>query len=537
MKIKEWGWATYKRSLNAEGDTVVRKKKKYRSVVSQPPKVPPDRLRYKHADTQILDETCHSERSEAGLQVAHGVKIPRINETDVSAIIRHGNLSQINMSGIKGVPNTNKVVLDLHAAIAGGQFSEVTKLLSMDEVKQTIEKPNYHGDTVLHVAVQMQRVDLAELLIGQGANVDSKGAASKTALHHFFSSLTPWQTEIFEKLVKSTSRISERDDEGNTPLHTALIFGHLQTPRTQQFVLNLFLEHGDNPNFRNAARTTPFQMVIEDTLRCGRGVYWEDLIMTFLVHGADPNLEIDGTRILYKVFQMDDSLDSAYEVLKYLLLFGAVPVSTNLVHDVYERINHITEARGERNCNKKVKCISILKELLSMFVRGQYAANVHYKWSFWWNEYKAFRQRNFRTGDYSTWDFDQAKRLIDEAPFHAKDDLKGLPEMALSFAYEGLMRAESKPFRDLKDLDAVPTKELHAAVQDYHARMTRIIRDYDRLGLPKELGHHVYSALLSDDCRLISKHLKLHHGPSSPKTHLLKQPYDTFWVLGTIDLL
>ena len=111
------------------------------------------------------------------------------------------------------------------------------------------------GATALHIAAKENAVDAAKIWLGdieeiaEGSASDTNEDSSRVPLHSFASSAPPMEAAIFPISP------NVKDEEQNTPLHVACIFGHLQMVRT-------LLQHGANINERNISRSTPLHMAL-----------------------------------------------------------------------------------------------------------------------------------------------------------------------------------------------------------------------------------------------------------------------------------
>ena len=131
-----------------------------------------------------------------------------------------------------------------------------------------------HGWTALQIAVSMQKIQIIELLIEKGADVDKPGPHNWTALYIAISrghydvceilldagakilandlpeASRNGDTDICELLLSKGASIDRKSADGNTALHRACADGHVQTIR-------MLLEKGASAEIKNKAGKTP----------------------------------------------------------------------------------------------------------------------------------------------------------------------------------------------------------------------------------------------------------------------------------------
>jgi ankyrin repeat protein len=131
--------------------------------------------------------------------------------------------------------------------------------------------------TPLHLASQMGHVEVARLLIEQGANATVKGKDGITPLH---LATREQRIDLVRLLVEQGADVAAKDNDERTPLHFAVREGSVDLAR-------LLIEHGADVTAKDNARLTPLHFAI-----------WEgsvDLTRLLIEHGADVSTEdIDG---------------------------------------------------------------------------------------------------------------------------------------------------------------------------------------------------------------------------------------------------
>lgn len=124
--------------------------------------------------------------------------------------------------------------------------------------------------TLLHQAADYRCVEIMELLIRKGADVNamSENGESGTPLHHTVSA------RIAECLISNGADIDAQDSYGHTPLHEAAIDGNLEVAVT-------LINHGADIDIRNHSGWTPLHWAVWKQHR--------DIVRFLISHGADVN--------------------------------------------------------------------------------------------------------------------------------------------------------------------------------------------------------------------------------------------------------
>uniref|UniRef100_A0A8B9ICQ2 Ankyrin 3 n=1 Tax=Anser brachyrhynchus TaxID=132585 RepID=A0A8B9ICQ2_9AVES len=120
----------------------------------------------------------------------------------------------------------------LHIAAKKNQMDIATTLLL------PIAPNLQSGLTPLHLAAQEDRVNVAEVLVNQGAAVDSQTKMGYTPLHvgcHYGN------IKIVNFLLQHSAKVNAKTKNGYTPLHQAAQQGHTH-------IINVLLQHGAAPN-------------------------------------------------------------------------------------------------------------------------------------------------------------------------------------------------------------------------------------------------------------------------------------------------
>jgi ankyrin repeat protein len=128
----------------------------------------------------------------------------------------------------------------LDRAISSGDVDQVREILSKSP-KQLNLRDKSKGATVLHVAAEAGRADIAELLIGKGADINVETKAGWTPLHRAVDMNHP----AVAKLLISKGADVNATGKGNAPLHRAAFSGNLE-------MLQILLDEGADIHARGA---------------------------------------------------------------------------------------------------------------------------------------------------------------------------------------------------------------------------------------------------------------------------------------------
>ena len=422
MKIKEWGWTTYKRPSHAS-EGVVRKKQKCRDATN-----------------------CTNNH------------LTSPNEVNLRATAPdNGEAVHIDLLDSQTTLNSVHSLLgqDLHAAVRERSFSKVAILLSVDNVKDEIDTKNSEGNTCLHVAVQMQLSQIAELLIQNGADANSKGAAGRTALHHVLDCYESWERRFISRLLELCSVLSEPDDAGDTPLHIALRRG-LETYSLRSSPVGELLDQGVKVNQANRAGVTPFQMVIEKMSdeHWSKDDKW-DTLERFLGHNADPNLSINGRNVLAKVFEDVHETYNACHIMEFLLWFGSSSTCTDsrgdfLVYAVYRRLK-----AAKADTEQRLESIAWNWVLTAMLASSKFDSRALRPW--WWRQYQNLRHSYYENTGSIQYLLSGIQNLMTGASLMDEDRTE-LVQLALGYAVNHWLEADWKSRRRCIDLMRKPAE-------------------------------------------------------------------------------
>jgi ankyrin repeat protein/peroxiredoxin len=162
------------------------------------------------------------------------LQFQRMDVVDLLIRDKGGNLPKVQTVDVKAV---------LRDEVLRGQTNVVKMLLE--------RMPPLGSTTLLHDAALKGHLDILELLLAHGAEVDSRNAQGATALH---DAALAGQKAAADALLKHGANINVRDSEsGATPLHLAASWG-------RRSVVELLLAHNADANIKDKSGRTPLDL-------------------------------------------------------------------------------------------------------------------------------------------------------------------------------------------------------------------------------------------------------------------------------------
>ena len=105
-----------------------------------------------------------------------------------------------------------------------------------------------HCGTPLHASVYGGHIEVAQLLLAHGADINSRSALDLTPLH---ITSEMGYLKIVKWLLNNGANVNSQDVRGHVPLHFSVSAGHLD-------VCRMLLKHGAGVNTRGNTGSTPF---------------------------------------------------------------------------------------------------------------------------------------------------------------------------------------------------------------------------------------------------------------------------------------
>jgi len=204
-------------------------------------------------DINVPQEFCDP-NSDLGVIINEQVRKQKYTPLRVAS--SYGTLESVQMLLDHGVNLESRdlsEVTPLHAAVWRA-FPDTCKLLI--EAGAQVNAKDMSGDTPIFVVVPARQriwnisnaLEICSLLVNAGAEINIQNDISYTPLHRYVTSPHP---EIVEFLIQHGAKVdATTDNERNTPLHTAMLGGEIET-------LKLLLDNGADINARNKLGKTP----------------------------------------------------------------------------------------------------------------------------------------------------------------------------------------------------------------------------------------------------------------------------------------
>lgn len=168
----------------------------------------------------------------------------------------------------------------LHIATIDGHTGVVDYILNDNSSVRTIDllkAQDISGATALHEAVRYGRVDIANLLLKHGSNVNSMDSIGKTPILLIIPEAA--QQDMYPLLLRYKANVNQKDMYGDTVLHVATM------ANAPVNTLSLLVSNGAVVNERNKEGVTPLALAIETQhpaqvkffAQNGADVYAEDM--------------------------------------------------------------------------------------------------------------------------------------------------------------------------------------------------------------------------------------------------------------------
>ena len=144
------------------------------------------------------------------------------------------------------------------------------------------------GNTSLHLAVREKNFDLVKLLIEYGADVNIKNNADWTPLHWTASN---GYYDVAKLLIENGADVNIKGDTGWTPLHEAAFIGYYD-------VAKLLIENGADVNIKDEDGWTPLhEAAFKGNIDIGK---------CLIENGADPFIKNKNGKTPLDICQNDD---------------------------------------------------------------------------------------------------------------------------------------------------------------------------------------------------------------------------------------
>lgn len=179
------------------------------------------------------------------------------------------SLAAIVLAGLFFIVHQTAVAGQMHAAAKRGDIQTVRDLFQRGaKINEDLDE---YGATALHWSAVKGHRDVAEFLIGKGANIDQKNRDGDTGLH---LAVAFGHKNLVQLFLAKGAKIDERRREGTTPLYIAV-------GRNQKEIAELLIASGAEIDARNRDGVTPLYHAAAKNL--------PDMVALLLSRGADLN--------------------------------------------------------------------------------------------------------------------------------------------------------------------------------------------------------------------------------------------------------
>ena len=150
----------------------------------------------------------------------------------------------------------------IHRLADQGDLQGIKNLIESEEyknnkkkLKEIINSQSVFGFTPLHIAVSEGRLDIAKLLLQNGADPNAQNRFSgNTPLHLTVSS--KGYPEIAKLLLANKANPNAKNNKGDTPLHFAAFKGY-------QNIAEILVKNRAAPNAKNKKNKTPLDVAYD----------------------------------------------------------------------------------------------------------------------------------------------------------------------------------------------------------------------------------------------------------------------------------
>ncbi|KAH9498508.1 hypothetical protein Btru_006829 [Bulinus truncatus] len=190
--------------------------------------------------------------AEKGAKIIN--KRDKDNYTPLLLAAFYGNVETVDLLLRKGADYTAVDKYDKTAIFLAAEknhLNVLTKLLADPRVKRLVNDSDCYDNDPIHIAAQKGYLEVVQLLLKNGAYIDTKNEEELTPLH---CAAKYGRTNIVRELIKHDKTIVNHEDENsNTALHVAARYGHHK-------VAKVLLGLGADVSSRNYNRWTPLDL-------------------------------------------------------------------------------------------------------------------------------------------------------------------------------------------------------------------------------------------------------------------------------------
>lgn len=134
-----------------------------------------------------------------------------------------------------------------------GNIEQIKKIFS--ELPEIVSAKDENGNTLIYYAVDQMHINLVELLLSKGADINIKNQDGRTPLH-IAAGITD-DDKLLSLLISKGADVNSQDNLGNTPLHNAA--GN----RLYKKNIPLLISSGAKVNSVNKSGETPIELTFK----------------------------------------------------------------------------------------------------------------------------------------------------------------------------------------------------------------------------------------------------------------------------------
>lgn len=165
---------------------------------------------------------------------------------------RNNETASTAKTEVKSVKTTSKKPLS-DKTNSRPNLSE-TIVSNVSSMVRNNEKRNNKGETALHVACRLGKIDKVEELLAAGANTNTKDNAGWTPLHE---TVQNGRLDLVKLLLQYNTLINVPGQGNETPLHEAVRYNHVE-------IAEELVKNGADIHVRNCKGETPYQLASSD---------------------------------------------------------------------------------------------------------------------------------------------------------------------------------------------------------------------------------------------------------------------------------
>lgn len=218
-----------------------------------------------------------------------------------------------------------------------------TIMSNMSSVIKSNEKRNLKGETALHVACRLGKIDKIQELLSSGANTNTKDNAGWTPLHEVVQN---GRLDLVKLLLQYNTLINVPGQSNETPLHEAVRFNHSN-------IAEELVRNGADIHIRNCKGETPYQLASND-------------MKNLLLAAADNIVQTQGINIsrisaLYENLEFDDihiyCLSEFRTVTNKLKLLSKHHSNIHIETKLNNKVTHMIVDSEERVCTTSLEIL------------------------------------------------------------------------------------------------------------------------------------------------------------------------------------